>query len=94
MDTYGAEALPDRPPLVDMEIFRFQTLVCLMLSSQTKDPMVASAMVRLKQGMSDRGGLSMEGVQSSTEDEVRTFIYGVGFHNNKAKYEKNIIIFL
>ena len=49
--------------------------------------MVASAMVRLKQGMSDRGGLSVEGVQSSTEDEVRTFIYGVGFHNNKAKYE-------
>jgi endonuclease III len=50
--------------------------------------MVAAAMGRLKEGMEDRGGLSIEGVRSSTEDEVRSFIYGVGFHNNKAKYIK------
>jgi len=47
VDTMGCESLaePTRPP----EVQRFQTLVALMLSSQTKDTVTAAAMKRLQE---------------------------------------------
>ena len=36
------QALPLRPPEVTRDVFEYQTLIALMLSSQTKDPMVRS----------------------------------------------------
>ena len=87
VDTFGSEALPQRPPEVPHEVFRFQALVALMLSSQTKDPVVGAAIKRLQSGLKP-GGLSLEGVLAASEEEIRQLIYGVGFYNNKAKYIK------
>ena len=87
VDTFGSEALPQRPPKVTKEVFRFQALVALMLSSQTKDPVVGAAIKRLQSGLGPHG-LSLAGVRAASEDRVRELIYGVGFYNNKAKYIK------
>ena len=78
--------IPKRPPVVTQDVFEFQCLVALMLSSQTKDPMVGKAMAKLKQGLAP---FSVEGVGSKSVEEIRDLIYGVGFHNNKAKYIVN-----
>ena len=43
-------------------------------------------MAKLKQGLAP---FSVEGVGSKSVEEIRDLIYGVGFHNNKAKYIVN-----
>jgi len=87
VDTFGSEALPARPPAVTQAVFEFQCLIALMLSSQTKDPVVGAAIERLRGGLGDGGlgGLSVEGVAAASEEQIRDLIYGVGFHNTKAK---------
>ena len=87
VDEFGSEALPQRPPEVTQEVFRFQSLIALMLSSQTKDPIVGSAIRRLQRGLEPHG-LCVKGVRAASEDTIRELIYGVGFYNNKAKYIK------
>jgi len=86
VDFFGSEALPARPPAVTEAVFRFQTLVALMLSSQTKDPAVGAAIQRLREGM--KHGLCLEGIEATPQDTIRDLLYGVGFHNNKAKFLK------
>ena len=87
VDAFGSEALPQRPPVVTQEVFRFQSLVALILSSQTKDPVVGRAIRRLQAGLEPHG-LCLAGVRAASEDKIRELIYGVGFYNNKAKYIK------
>lgn len=48
VDTVGCERLADRS---DPKSFRFQTLVALMLSSQTKDPVTAQAMTNVSRSL-------------------------------------------
>ena len=87
VDLFGSEALSkEDQESVSTDVFEFQTLVALMLSSQTKDPMVGKAMKSLKAGLLNKGGLSVEGVMKSSIEEIKDLIYGVGFHNNKSKY--------
>ena len=88
MDEFGSEALPLRPPQVSLSTFRYQTLIALMLSSQTKDQMVGQAMRKLQTSPALEGGLCAMGVAGATEDTIRELIYGVGFHNRKASYIK------
>jgi len=64
-----------------------------MLSSQTKDPVVGAAMIRLREGLGVKG-LSLEGVIDVSEEKLRELLYGVGFHNNKAKYIKNTAVII
>ncbi|KAI1270028.1 DNA glycosylase [Xylariaceae sp. FL1019] len=89
VDTMGCErlALRSAPPIVQ----RFQTLVALMLSSQTKDTVNAVAMHKLqtelpacKQGA--EVGLTVDNVIAVAPEKLNELIYAVGFHNNKTKY--------
>lgn len=70
--------------------FRFQILVSLMLSAQTKDEVNYAAMVRLQNHIQAKGWLrlSIEGVLSCSEAEIDTCIAQVGFHRRKAVYLK------
>ncbi|KAI1749063.1 DNA glycosylase [Xylaria castorea] len=70
---------------------RFQTLVALMLSSQTKDTVNAVAMHRLQTELPPHApgaaaGLDLENVLAVEPARLNELIYAVGFHNNKTKY--------
>lgn len=64
-------------------MFRFQTLISLMLSSQTKDT-VTSATVRNMQATLP-GGLTLESILQVDEAELDQKIKAVGFHQRKAR---------
>ena len=81
VDTVGCERLSDtQAPPKDQ---RFQTLVALMLSSQTKDTVTAVAMQRLKEELP--GGLNVQAVRSAAPETFNELIGKVGFHNTKTK---------
>ncbi|KAH7385967.1 DNA repair protein-like protein Ntg1 [Pyrenochaeta sp. MPI-SDFR-AT-0127] len=84
VDTMGCESLADRTKSPKEQ--RFQTLVALMLSSQTKDTVTAVAM----RGMQERmpGGFNLESVLALEPPALNAFINKVGFHNLKTKYIK------
>jgi len=85
VDEMGCEALPgkDESP----EAKRFQTLIALMLSSQTKDEVVSAAVKRLQ---AHPDGLNLQSVQKMSPNELKELIYGVGFHNRKVEYIKKM----
>ena len=68
---------------VPPEVFRYQVLVALMLSSQTKDETVAAAMVQLQ-----AHGLTVESINSTSDADLDAMICKVGFHNNKTRFIK------
>jgi endonuclease-3 len=73
---------PSAPPPVQ----RFQTLVSLMLSSQTKDEVTFAACQRLKDGLHATGGFTAAGVASADLALLEKLIYPVGFYRNKSKF--------
>ena len=84
VDSMGCESLADdkRTP----RDRRFQTLIALMLSSQTKDPVTAAAIKRLQNELP--GGFCLENVRKVEPALLNSMIEKVGFHNNKTKYIK------
>jgi len=89
VDTMGCErlALSDASPRDQ----RFQTLVALMLSSQTKDTVNAVTMRRLQTELPAHSpdaspGLNLENILACPAPLLNELIYAVGFHNNKTKY--------
>ncbi|TGJ80224.1 hypothetical protein E0Z10_g8543 [Xylaria hypoxylon] len=89
VDTMGCErlALSTASPRDQ----RFQTLVALMLSSQTKDTVNAVAMRRLQTELAPHApgappGLNLENILAVEPARLNELIYAVGFHNNKTKY--------
>ena len=80
VDTMGSEALSELGGTADME---YQTLISLMLSSQTKDTVNAAAMLKLR-----AHGLSVENILQTDDATLDGLIHAVGFHNNKVKYIK------
>lgn len=84
VDVIGCDRLadPDAPPKVK----RFQTLVALMLSSQTRDAITADAMNRLKAG--NYSGLTPESIVKWSEEELAECLKPVGFYRQKAKHLK------
>ena len=84
VDSDGGEELPDRdgPP----EVFRFQVLIALMLSSQTKDAVVGETMRILQ-----KHGLTIDNISNTTPEKLNSLIRKVGFHNNKTKYIKQVV---
>jgi len=83
VDSMGCERAHDMdasPP-----IQRFQCLISLMLSSQTKDEVNFAAMVRLREH-----GLTVENVLNTDQESLGKLIYPVGFWRNKAKYIKQV----
>ena len=54
--------------------YRYQVLVSLMLSSQTKDQVTSAAMGRLRQH-----GCSVSNILATSDDQLGKLIYPVGF---------------
>jgi len=86
VDTMGCEMLADSQ--VEPKTFRYQTLLSLMLSSQTKDHVTSQAMKNLQQYCHERGrnGLTVDCVLQLTEEEIDRLICKVGFHQRKASF--------
>jgi endonuclease-3 len=59
----------------------------LLLSSQTKDEATSAAVSRL---LKSPYGLTIKGVQDIPSPELTSLLYGIGFHNKKSVYMKNI----
>jgi len=82
VDEAGAEVLPERS--ASPQVYRFQVLIALMLSSQTKDAVVGEAMRKLQ-----KHGLTVQNIaHNTTPEQLNALINKVGFHNNKTKYIK------
>ncbi|KAF0551523.1 DNA glycosylase [Gigaspora margarita] len=87
VDTMGCERLADEPnDVITPQTSRFQSLIALMLSSQTKDQVTAAAMQNLRQQLT--GGLNIESIMQVDEKFLDQCISKVGFHRRKAKYIK------
>lgn len=86
VDTMGCESCAYKG--VDEKTERFQILVSLMLSSQTKDPVTAQAMKDLNSFYEKAGKkyLTVENIASTDEKTINEIIKKVGFHNRKATY--------
>lgn len=84
VDTDGSEALPETEK--GPETYRFQVLIALMLSSQTKDAVVGETMRALQQH-----GLTVQNIQETSPERLNELIRKVGFHNNKTKYIKKTV---
>ncbi|NXT67583.1 NTH protein, partial [Chaetops frenatus] len=65
------------------QVKRYQVLLALMLSSQTKDQVTSAAMLRLRQR-----GLTVDSVLQMDDETLGQIIYPVGFWRNKVKYIK------
>ncbi|XP_065899108.1 endonuclease III-like protein 1 isoform X2 [Dysidea avara] len=83
VDNVGAAKLADTTVLP--EVKRYQVLISLMLSSQTKDEITSRAMQQLKES-----GLTVSHINTLPEDEVAQLIYPVGFWRRKAGYIKRV----
>uniref|UniRef100_A0A8C6TZ97 Endonuclease III-like protein 1 n=1 Tax=Neogobius melanostomus TaxID=47308 RepID=A0A8C6TZ97_9GOBI len=81
VDTMGAEKCYDHD--VPAQIKRYQVLVSLMLSSQTKDQVTAGAMERLR-----AHGCTVENILATDDETLGKLIYPVGFWRTKVKYLK------
>ena len=79
VDTMGCERAHDAA--AKPKVQRFQCLVSLMLSSQTKDEVNYAAMTRLKQN-----GLTVDKLLDTDDDTLGKLIYPVGFWKNKVKF--------
>lgn len=84
VDVMGCDVLAQKD--VPERVRRYQTLVALQLSSQTKDPVVSQAIKNL-QSHPD-GGLTVESVLSMPDQVLNSYISKVGFHNRKTIYLK------
>ena len=82
VDTMGCERLAD--PSASPADQRFQTLVSLMLSSQTKDAVTAAAVARLQAELP--GGLSVPSILAAAPAALDGLIGKVGFHNTKTRH--------
>lgn len=80
---------------VTPKVYRFQLLVGLLLSSQTKDQVTSAAVESLRQGLNPdeitgERGLTIGTVEATSEEKIDTLICKVGFHKRKAGYLKSI----
>eukprot|EP01080_Neovahlkampfia_damariscottae_P010331 gene10331-2747_t len=79
VDSMGAECISEKN--VEPNVFRFQTLISLMLSSQTKDEITSAAMKKLI-----NHGLTIENILKLDKNELEKLIYPVGFYKRKSEY--------
>lgn len=95
VDSMGCEKMPDTlsPQLLEKQpqLYRFQLLISLMLSSQTKDEINYEASQNMKKHFISKGfsnGVCIEAIRASSESELDELIKRVGFHRRKAMYMK------
>lgn len=81
VDTMGCDKCPDQS--VPQKLVRYQLLVSLMLSSQTRDEVTHAAVGRLRDFT-----LTPESIAGADEKQIEQLIYPVSFYKNKAKHLK------
>src|SRR5699024_3177439 len=81
VDTMGCHKCVDTDS--DQRLQRFQALVSLMLSSQTRDQITFATMNELK-----KQGLSVDFIDSIPVDQLQNMIKPVSFFRRKAEYLK------
>jgi len=81
VDTMGCERSHDISATPAVQ--RFQCLISLMLSSQTKDEVNFGAMTRLK-----NNGLTIDNILETSDTKLGELIYPVGFWRRKVVYIK------
>lgn len=84
VDTMGCECIPAH--ITDPVERRFQILVSLMMSSQTKDTITSATMDRLRRELPD--GLNVHSIRRVEPSRLDELIRAVGFHNRKTIYIK------
>ncbi|KAL3274412.1 hypothetical protein HHI36_015804 [Cryptolaemus montrouzieri] len=82
VDTMGCDKCHD--DTASPEVKRYQQLLSLMLSSQTKDQVTFAAMEKLR-----THGCSIENILATSDEDLGKLIYPVGFWKSKVKYIKN-----
>ena len=88
VDTMGCERIPESvSATITPAVHRFQLLVALMLSAQTKDEVTAAAVQKLRTELPGRQ-LTVSSVLAAEEAEIDKIIYSVGFHRRKANFLK------
>jgi len=86
VDHSGCEELAEKD--ASPEAFRFQVLVSLILSSQTKDAVVGEAV----RAMQRDGVLSVDAISDMPAETLNgAYLSKVGFHNNKTRYLKETV---
>lgn len=83
-DHSGCEALPDRTGAPEQ--FRFQVLISLMLSSQTKDAVVGAAV----RNMQKDGVLNVQSISQMDPETLQQYIGKVGFFRVKTNHIKRV----
>ncbi|GFS08849.1 endonuclease III homolog [Elysia marginata] len=81
VDSMGCDVISD--VLARPQDYRYQVLVSLMLSSQTKDQVTSAAMARLRQH-----GCSVSNILATSDEKLGKLIYPVGFWKKKIDYIK------
>ena len=83
VDKIGCASLYDQT--ADIKTQRFQVLVSLLLSSQTKDPVTAQAVFNLRHNL--KNGLTVDSIYNMKDtSKMHECIKSVGFHNRKTEY--------
>ena len=88
VDTKGAEKTFDENE-GNPKTKRFQVLVSLMLSSQTRDEITYKTMQSLREY-----GLTVDHIIETKEETLRDLIHFVSFYNNKTKFIKKTALIL
>ncbi|XP_066140369.1 endonuclease III-like protein 1 [Euwallacea fornicatus] len=81
VDSLGCHKCSDET--ASPEVIRYQALLSLMLSSQTKDEVTHAAMLRLREH-----GCTVENILKMSNEELGNLIIPVGFWKSKVKYIK------
>ena len=81
VDTMGCEKLHDTT--APIEVQKYQTLIALMLSVQTKDETTSMIMARLKEQ-----GLTPQSISKMPEEQLRALIHESNFNRRKARHIK------
>ncbi|XP_044760524.1 endonuclease III-like protein 1 [Coccinella septempunctata] len=87
VDTMGCDKCHDDS--ANPEVQRYQQLLSLMLSSQTKDQVTFAAMEKLRQH-----GCTIENILQTSDENLGKLIYPVGFWKSKVKYIKKTTLML
>ena len=86
VDTMGSQqCLNSQIKTIDFKTYKFQALVSLILSSQTKDHITFASTQKLIEH-----GLAVKNVLSTSEETLKNLIFKCSFHNNKAKAIKRL----
>uniref|UniRef100_A0A7S0LNJ2 Endonuclease III homolog n=1 Tax=Coccolithus braarudii TaxID=221442 RepID=A0A7S0LNJ2_9EUKA len=80
VDRMGSEAISSSAPAQSRA---YETLISLMLSSQTKDTVNLATMLKLREH-----GLTVDNILATPDEQLNELIHAVGFHNNKVRFIK------